>query len=266
MTRPKDAILQDLAREQDHLTQLARAHADVIARIKSLRVELAATSTATGTVQPRSSAEIPRTPAEKVSLFRSLFRGRPDVFPTRFVSRKTGKAGYAPACANKFKPGICGLKTGGKCGDCSNQAFFPVDDRMILDHLRGKHVMGVYPLLDDETCWLLAVDFDGAGWKEDVAAFIETCRSAGVGVAIERSRSGNGAHAWFFFAAPVPARTAREMGVISSRTRWAVATSCACRLTIGSSRTRIRCRAAGLAISLRCPFSTSPERTATACS
>jgi hypothetical protein len=212
MTRPKDTILQELAREQEHLAQLARAHADVLTRIESLRVELAATSTAIGTAQLRSSAEVPRTPAEKVRLFRSLFRGRPDVFPTRFVSRKTGKAGYAPACANKFKPGICGLRTGGKCGDCSNQAFFPVDDRMILDHLRGKHVMGVYPLLDDETCWFLAVDFDGAGWKEDAAVFVETCRSAGVGVAIERSRSGNGAHTWFFFAAPVPARRAREMG------------------------------------------------------
>jgi hypothetical protein len=68
------------------------------------------------------------------------------------------------------------------------------------------------PLLDDETCWFLAVDFDGVRWKEDVAAFVETCRAAGVGVAIERSRSGNGAHAWFCFAAPVAARTAREMG------------------------------------------------------
>ena len=212
MNRPKDAILQDLAREQDHLAELERAQANALARIESLRVQLAATTTVTVTAPLGSSDRVPQTPAEKVRLFRSLFRGRPDVFPTRFVSRKTGKAGYAPACANKFKPGICGLRTGGKCGDCSNQAFFPVDDRMIRDHLRGKHVMGVYPLLDDETCWFLAVDFDGAGWKEDVAVFVETCRSAGVGVAIERSRSGNGAHTWFFFAAPVPARRAREMG------------------------------------------------------
>ena len=211
MNRPKDAILQDLAREQDHLAELERAQANALARIESLRVQLAATTTVTVTAPLGSSDRVPQTPAEKVRLFRSLFRGRPDVFPTRFVSRKTGKAGYAPACANKFKPGICGLRTGGKCGDCSNQAFFPVDDRMMLDHLRGKHVMGVYPLLEDETCWFLAVDFDGAGWKGDVAAFAEVCRTAGVRVGIERSRSGNGAHAWFFFAAPVLARTAREM-------------------------------------------------------
>jgi len=94
---------------------------------------------------------------------------------------------------------------------------------MVLDHLRGRHVMGVYPLLEDETCWFLAVDFDGAGWKEDVAAFVETCRIAGANPGIERSRSGNGAHAWFFFAAPVLARTARDMGcylITETMSRW----------------------------------------------
>ena len=212
MNRLRDAILQDLARERKRVAQLDQERADALARIESFRAELDAVSTAARTLPLVFSDEIPRTPAEKVRLFRSLFRGRRDVFPTRFVSRKTGKAGYAPACGNKFKPGLCGLRTGGKCGDCTNQAFFAVDDRMILDHLRGKHVMGVYPLLEDETCWVLAVDFDGGGWQEDVAVFVETCRSAGAGVAIERSRSGNGAHAWFFFAAPILARTAREMG------------------------------------------------------
>jgi superfamily II DNA or RNA helicase len=87
-----------------------------------------------------------------------------------------------------------------------------VTDQLILDHLQGRHVMGVYPLLQDETCWFLAVDFDKSSWQQDVAAFAETCRSTGVPVAIERSRSGNGAHAWFFFAAPVSANVARRMG------------------------------------------------------
>jgi superfamily II DNA or RNA helicase len=212
MKRANDAILQDLSRERNRLAQLDRARADALARIDSLRAELEESPPAPPMVAPVSMDEVPRTPSEKVSLFRSLFRGRPDVFPTRFVARRTGKPGYAPACANKFKPGLCGLRTGGKCGDCSNQAFHPVDDGMVLDHLRGRHVMGVYPLLEDETCWFVAVDFDGPGWKDDVAAFVETCRSAGVKPAIERSRSGNGAHAWFFFAAPVLARTARAMG------------------------------------------------------
>jgi hypothetical protein len=82
----------------------------------------------------------------------------------------------------------------------------------VLDHLQGRHVMGVYPLLADDTCWLLAVDFDKASWQDDVGAFVETCGAAGVPVAVERSRSGNGAHAWFFFAAPIAASEARKMG------------------------------------------------------
>ncbi len=145
-------------------------------------------------------------------MFQSLFRGRTDVFPVRFVSKKTGRAGYAPACSNKWLPEICLLKSGGKCGDCTHQAFIPVDGQVIVEHLQGRHVMGVYPLLEDETCWFLAVDFDKRSWQEDVTAFVETCRSARIPVAIERSRSGNGAHAWLFFAAPVSANIARRMG------------------------------------------------------
>jgi hypothetical protein len=113
----------------------------------------------------------PDTPADKVSVFRSLFRGRADVFPTRFVSKTTGNPDYAPACANKWEPGLCLLRAGGKCGDCVNQAFIPVDNQVVTDHLRGRHVIGCYPLLEDETCWFLAVDFDKNSWKEDVAAF-----------------------------------------------------------------------------------------------
>jgi len=93
-----------------------------------------------------------------------------------------------------------------------NQAFMPVSDQVVIDHLQGRYVMGVYPLLEDETCWFLAVDFDKSSWKEDIGAFAETCRSVGAPVAIERSRSGDGAHAWFFFTAPILANVARRMG------------------------------------------------------
>jgi superfamily II DNA or RNA helicase len=127
------------------------------------------------------------------------------------VSKKTGKPGYAPACANKFVRGVCELPKV-KCGDCTNQAFRPVDDGAVLGHLRGKHVMGVYPMLPDETCWFLAVDFDKGTWKEDVRAFAETARRLGLPALIERSRSGNGAHVWFFFSEPVSSSSARKMG------------------------------------------------------
>lgn len=151
------------------------------------------------------------TPAGKIALFRRLFRGRDDVYPRLWINAKKDKRGYSPACANDFVRGIC-EKPRVKCGECPNQAFLPVDDDVVRDHLQGRHVIGVYPLLADETCWLLAVDFDKDGWQDDVAAFKETCATIGVPVAVERSRSGNGAHAWFFFESPVPAGTARRMG------------------------------------------------------
>jgi hypothetical protein len=93
-----------------------------------------------------------------------------------------------------------------------NQAFVAVVGQVVTDHLQGRHVMGAYPLLEDETCWFLAVDFDKSSWREDVAAFADTSRSFGTPPAVERSRSGNGAHAWFFFTAPVSANVARRMG------------------------------------------------------
>src|SRR5512134_1483927 len=126
-------------------------------------------------------------PQAKIALFRSLFRGRDDVYPRRFESRKTGGSGYAPACANEWVRGVC-EKPRIKCSECPNQAFIPVSDDVVLDHLRGRHVIGVYPLLRDETCWFLAADFDGESWADDVSAFVETCRRVGLAAAVERSR------------------------------------------------------------------------------
>ena len=98
-----------------------------------------------------------------------------------------------------------------KCGECLNQAFILFDAAAVVGHLSGRHVIGVYPLLDDETCWFLAVDFDKSTWTEDVSALVETCRRVGLPAAVERSRSGNGAHGWFFFSSPVQASIARKM-------------------------------------------------------
>jgi len=130
----------------------------------------------------------------KIALFRSLFRGREDVYPRRFESRKTGKAGYAPACANEWVRGIC-EKPRIKCAECPNRRFLPVTDDVIRWHLSGydnegqPFVAGVYPLLQDETCFFLAVDFDKAGWREDATAFLEAARRLNLPAALERSRS-----------------------------------------------------------------------------
>jgi len=212
--RSRNDLLQEIEATEAQLERLTTDTKRVGARLTQLRNELASSSSGETTRLPIRAEPVrpaPTTPQEKVALFRRLFAGRVDVFPTRFVSKRTGKAGYAPACENKFVPGVCELPRI-KCGDCPNQAFTPVDNAAILAHLRGKHVMGVYPLLEDETCWLLAVDFDKKTWEEDVAAFLATCRDVSVPVSIERSRSGRGAHVWFFFQEPVPAAAARNMG------------------------------------------------------
>ena len=153
----------------------------------------------------------------KIALFRSLFRGRDDVYPRRFESRKTGRSGYAPACANEWVRGIC-EKPRIKCALCPHRRFLPVTDDVIRWHLSGhddqhqSFVAGVYPLLLDETCFFLAVDFDKTGWQADAMAFLQGCRRLGLDAALERSRSGGGGHVWLFFEDAVPASLARRLG------------------------------------------------------
>ncbi len=157
------------------------------------------------------------TPEAKIALFRSLFRGREDVYPRRFVSWKTGKAGFAPACSNEWLPGIC-EKPRIKCAQCAHQRFLPVTDDVVRRHLAGKDdegrefVMGNYPMLLDETCFFLAVDLDKADWKEHANAVLVICRHLELPAALERLRSGSGGHIWFFFSEAIPATLARKLG------------------------------------------------------
>jgi superfamily II DNA or RNA helicase len=189
----------------DRLRALERAHTE------SAASQLPATAGRVTMTSPTS---------EKIALFRSLFRGREEVFPRRWDNPKTGKSGYSPVCRNEWVRGVC-EKPRTRCGECPNQAFFPVGDDMLRSHLTGKaagstadFIAGVYPMLPDETVWFLAADFDKKTWMEDVAAFRDTARAKGVPVAIERSRSGNGAHAWIFFSEPVAAAEARRLGAL----------------------------------------------------
>jgi len=155
--------------------------------------------------------------AAKIRLFRSLFRGRHDVYPRRFENRKTGRSGYAPACGNEWIRGIC-AKPRIKCTDCPHQRFLPLTDEVIRWHLSGvdpagqPFVAGIYPMLQDETCFFLAVDFDKDGWLDDASAFLATCRTMGIPAVLERSRSGCGAHVWFFFEEAITAAAARRLG------------------------------------------------------
>ena len=149
--------------------------------------------------------------AGKVALFRRLFRGRTDVYPVRWESKTTGKSGYAPACANEWRAGVCN-KPRIKCSDCGSRMLIAFSDSVLYGHLSGDYTVGVYPLLDDDTCFFLAVDFDEVQWQDDARAFVQSCDELGVPVALEISRSGQGAHAWVFFASKVSARDARRLG------------------------------------------------------
>lgn len=165
---------------------------------------------ACGSTAARATSPSSLSTDEKVALFARLFRGRTDVYPIRWES-KAGKSGYSPACSNEWRAGIC-EKPRIKCGDCGHRLLSPLTDQTLYDHLAGRHTIGVYPLLADDSCHFLAVDFDEADWQADTRAFIQSCRALGVPAALEISRSGEGAHAWVFFSSKVSARNARRLG------------------------------------------------------
>ncbi|MGA3282543.1 MAG: DEAD/DEAH box helicase family protein [Smithella sp.] len=148
--------------------------------------------------------------ADKISLFMSLFKGRYDVYAKRWQS-KDGRSGYAPVCLNEWKSGLC-RKPKIKCFDCPHKSYDVLDEKVIEAHLRGDIVAGIYPMCQDDTCHFLAIDFDDDGWQKDISTLKEVCFTFDIPVAIERSRSGSGAHAWFFFENLISANLARKLG------------------------------------------------------
>jgi superfamily II DNA or RNA helicase len=146
----------------------------------------------------------------KIQLFRSLFKGREDVYSIRWDS-KSGRSGYAPACDNEWVVGLC-EKPRIKCNDCNNRKLLSISNQTVFDHLIGRKTIGAYALLTDETCWFLAADFDGEYWQEDATAFVRTAKNNDIHASIEISRSGDGAHVWIFFTQPISAAIARRLG------------------------------------------------------
>ena len=154
---------------------------------------------------------------EKLALFRLLFHCRDDVFDHGY-RRKDGGIGYTPACANEFAPGACPRCEGKRvpCTACENRSFLPLTDHVFVAHFKGtstrfRDVVGGFTLLPGDATKLVAADFDGKDWQQAVTAYREAARRQGIEVAVERSRSGAGAHAWIFFEELLPARTARAL-------------------------------------------------------
>lgn len=155
----------------------------------------------------------PGTNEEKVDLFLNLFGARRSVYPKLWINLKKGSKGYSPACSNEWVHGVC-EKPRVKCSDCPNQNFPPLDHSAIHSHLTGRHTIGTYAILKDDSCIFLAADFDGDGWMQDIEAYRRAAEQMGISVGIERSRSGNGGHAWIFFAHPFPAVLGRRLGTL----------------------------------------------------
>jgi superfamily II DNA or RNA helicase len=147
----------------------------------------------------------------KIHLFMSLFKGRSDVYAKRWENKNKGISGYSPVCLNQWQAGVC-KKPKISCSKCENKDYAALDEDAIENHLRGNIVAGVYPMLQDETCHFLAVDFDEADWQNDISVFRDICIELSIPFAVERSRSGNGGHVWFFFEAHVSAALARKFG------------------------------------------------------
>lgn len=147
---------------------------------------------------------------KKITLFMTLFKGRSDVYAKRWENKK-GQSGYSPVCLNEWVPGEC-HKPRIKCSKCSQKSYSKLNRTGVEEHLRGNIVIGIYPMNLDETCCFLAIDFDKENWEKDISVIRDTCEEFNIPIAVERSRSGNGGHVWFFFENEIPSPLARKFG------------------------------------------------------
>jgi len=194
----REKLTEEVAKIDSHIAALAELKRQYLAKLSTaVPVGFAANRT-------------PLTPEDKIALFRSYFRGREDVYARRWENR-AGKSGYSPACKHEWDRAFC-RKPGIKCSECGNRELLRLDETTVSRHLDGQITAGIYPLLGNDACFFLAMDFDGDTWAKDIAAIRETCVLEKVPATVERSRSGNGGHIWIFFGEEVPAALARRLG------------------------------------------------------
>jgi len=146
---------------------------------------------------------------DRLNLYKSLFKCREDVFTLRW--EKGGKSGYMPAYG--FDPHRYRLHQikGGTFQTFTDKTYQPLTDAHLIKHLKGEQVIGLYPLLQDNTSWFIAADFDEADWIEECRTFIKICEEHDIPAYLERSRSGKGGHVWIFFEEPYEAFRSRKI-------------------------------------------------------
>ena len=124
----------------DPLAALQVENTRLVALLKSSGIDWRSLSDAEAASSiPKEVSPSKLSTPEKVALFRRLFHGRADVYPIRWESKTGGKSGYAPACANEWRAGVC-EKPRIKCGDCGNRVLIPLTDAIIYDHLAGERI------------------------------------------------------------------------------------------------------------------------------
>lgn len=214
----------------DHERSISEASLAEVRRLREENVRLRSLLTANRIPIPEALISVTETPQvasvvpgvrkqevgkaeQRIALFRSLFFGRDDVYAIRWENAD-GRSGYMPKADRDWKSYLGAKEEDRKKIDRLTRKYRPLTDDVIRAHLVGEQTVGLYPLLQDETCWLLAVDFDKKTWQQDATAFLAACREQGVPAALERSRSGNGGHVWIFFERALPATTARKLGSV----------------------------------------------------
>jgi len=208
--KKREDIINAISSIKTRLKELDAEREQLVQELNALQLSLADIESSSFS-SPAASVTAQSSTVKKVELFRGLFRGREDIYPKLWVSKKTGSVGYSPVCKNEWLRGIC-QKPSVKCGECKNRKLYPLSDDVIRKHLEGNITIGIYPMLENETCYFLAVDFDKQNWQEDTKAFLTTCRNNNIPASLERSRSGNGGHVWIFFSETVSASLARQLG------------------------------------------------------
>lgn len=212
VTEPRYGREADLSRELDDLREESRRLHEEIERLRAL-VGLAQAESPRPPIQaalfptdePLPDVDAHSTIESKVALMRTLFHAREDVYAVRWISARSGRAGYSPATTGRWS------------SDTKARRYLPLTDEVLETHLLGQATVGVYPLLQGDMCWFVAADFDGGTWALDALAFLGACHRHGVAAALERSRSGNGAHVWIFFGMAVTATSARRLGTAMLR-------------------------------------------------